>query len=448
AIKVGYGLSYVALMAFLLCAYAAGQWFERMLALFLLFYLGMALLDVSDYRGHIYLPTIRLYVLAALCMFVACKCFDLLLPRLSAAARSSLPLPHSSSLDGSYSGLLNFSASNKRVVYAHLLVVYLALAFVYIRYGNILVYQDLRFGLTTAVGYIIKSAIYIPLVYWASREPKDRRHFIIYVLAPLLPALFIGSRGTVLMVVLGLMLIQFMQSHHFAYRSDGSVIRFRPRVLAYGGGASLVFIYGIYYLRRWFSDSGYLSPSEALNEYFYSDSVWGYLVMPLHLAFRETLGLTNRIVSEGLSNSYASVPLFYADLITILPGRQMGAGEAMGLAFGTAAAGGLTPGIIGGLYIDFGVGFLLVLLAMVLVIKLFERYARGSDSWLVIYALSFVQFLHLFHRGFLKPEYLFAYIIVVFYLLLTPRYRLNAQVGGTLGCGGAQLERRSKLIVY
>jgi len=175
-------------------------------------------------------------------------------------------------------------------------------------------------------------------------------------------------------------------------------------------------LYLLYYIRRMSADSLYLTPSEALSEYFYSESWIGYFLMPLHLGFKETLGITNRIISGQLDNMYTDVPLFIADLITILPGKQVGAGEAMSDMFGAVASGGLTPGLLGGLYVDFAGWSLVIIILIVGALYLFELLSVRGDKWLVIYALSLIQFMHLFHRGFIKPEYLFAYVIVLVYL--------------------------------
>jgi oligosaccharide repeat unit polymerase len=388
-----------------------GSFFSKSLALFLMFYLGIALLDISNYRGEIYIETLKVYSAAVLCMLFFVIVFNMTL-------KNNVGVVHQ---------LGRFSKKQYVFIVLHLIIVYLSLFYIYISKGNILLNQDLRFHISPAIGYIIKSSIYIPLIYWATRQHKSKLDILSFVCIPLLPALLIGSRGTVIMIMLGMLIIQFVQSKELEREGESYRVYFNKGIILKSGLIGLFFIYGLYYIRRLSSSSNFLTPSEALNEYFYSDSWLGYLVMPLHLAFKETFGLTNRIISDGLTNTFTDVPLFIADLITILPGKQVGAGEAMAHAFGTVAAGGLTPGIVGGLYIDFGMASILILLGIVGAIRFTEFKAQFNDRWLVIFALSFIQFIHLFHRGFVKPEYIFAYFIIIFYLSLSPAYKVGSK---------------------
>ena len=398
---------YLAMFIFLYSSFKVGSFFSKTLSLFLIFYLGIALLDISNYRGEIFIATLKAYAFMALGIFTLLRIMDFFLLKQKSIR---------------YSYLNGFTGKQRFIVMIHLSIVYVALIFVYLTKGNVLLHQDLRFGISPAVGYIIKSSIYIPLVYWAARKEKKRNDILIYVFAPLAPSLLIGSRGTVLMIIMGILLMQYIQSRNFPEINNESKVEFKKSLIAGSTVISLIFLYGTYYIRRLSLTSNFLTPSEALNEYFYSDSWVGYIVMPLHLAFKETFGLTNRIIIDNIDNVYTSFPLFIADLVTILPGKQIGAGEAMAEAFGAVAAGGLTPGIVGGLYIDFGLAFIAVIICLVSIIRLIEEKSHSSDKWLIIFALSFVQFLHLFHRGFVKPEYIFAYIITIFYIFITPTF--------------------------
>lgn len=76
--------------------------------------------------------------------------------------------------------------------------------------------------------------------------------------------------------------------------------------------------------------------------------------MPLHIVFRETVGLSNRIITKGQRTSPNSPPLFLADLYTLFPCDERAAGEGLGQLFGTVQSGGLTPGHLGGTYINYG----------------------------------------------------------------------------------------------
>jgi len=101
------------------------------------------------------------------------------------------------------------------LIKAHLVIVYVAVGYVYGTKGIVVLHQDLRFLIPTSISYVIKSSIYIPLIYWLSRCLKDRLGIFFYVFLPLLPAILIGSRGTVIMILFGMVLIQFLQSYYY-----------------------------------------------------------------------------------------------------------------------------------------------------------------------------------------------------------------------------------------
>ena len=398
-----YRWNYWVLLLFLLCSSNVRcgitvQYFSY----FLFGYLSIALLDVSHYRGVVALETLQLYSLTVLVVLVGLVVIDLAVVILGKVNTRR------------YSFLASFNTIQRNIVICHLAIVYLALIYVYNTLGIVLFNQELRFSIPTSISYIIRSSIYIPLVYWATRCVRDKRSYFLYILLPLLPATLIGSRGTVVMVLLGMFSVHALQGRSTLFSSQKARLTSGKVFLA--SFLIICLVYIPYYIRRLTPGSHYLSPKEALQEYFYSESYLGYLLMPLHLGFKETVMLTNNIIVKQIENVYTNIPLFFADLLTILPGKQIGAGEAMGRLFGAVADGGLTPGIIGGLYIDFRSGAIVIILSLVTVLYCFERLSRTSDKFLVIYVLSFVQFLHLFHRGFLKPEYLFAYVIVIFYL--------------------------------
>jgi len=405
-----YRWTYWSLIVFLLCSSNVQCGITvQYLSYFLLGYLSIALLDVTHYRGVVALETLQLYSLTVLISLVGLVIIDLV---------SVLLKKHD---NRRYIFLGPFNKIQRNIVICHLVIVYIALVYVYENLGIVVLNQELRFAIPTSVNYIIKSSIYIPLVYWSSRCLRTKTAYLLYIILPLLPATLIGSRGTVVMVLLGMFSVQALQKRSTLVSSQKTRLKSGKIFLA--SFVLIGLIYVPYYLRRLAPGTNYLSPKEALHEYFYSDSFVGYLLMPLHLGFKETIMLTNNIIVKQIENVHTNIPLFFADLLTILPGKQTGAGEAMGGLFGTVTAGGLTPGIVGGLYIDFRNGSIFIIFALVTVIYFIERFSRLSDKFLVIYVLSFIQFLHLFHRGFVKPEYLFAYVIVSFYLVFGNYYK-------------------------
>jgi len=139
-------------------------------------------------------------------------------------------------------------------------------------------------------------------------------------------------------------------------------------------------------------------------------------ILPIYFNLRETVGLTNRIIVNNLHNTQSEIPLFFLELITFLPGKQMSPGVLFGNMVGKTQEGGLTPGMIGGLYLDFGYLCIIIPAFIVSVIGFFSFKAISNDNYKLLITLFTIQFIHLYHRGFLKLEYLFAFLVLFLYL--------------------------------
>src|SRR5690606_8977609 len=80
---------------------------------------------------------------------------------------------------------------------------------------------------------------------------------------------------------------------------------------------------------------------------------------------------------------------------------------------------GLTPGILGALFIDFKWFSIIIIFFFMLLIQILRKKSLNSDYYKILFCLTTVQFLHLFHRGFVKPEYIVAYLVIIGYYFLS-----------------------------
>jgi hypothetical protein len=144
-------------------------------------------------------------------------------------------------------------------------------------------------------------------------------------------------------------------------------------------------------------------------------------ILPLYFNLRETVGLTNRILIDNLHNTTSELPLFLSELITFLPGKQVSPGVVFGDMVGKVQEGGLTPGMIGGIYLDFGYVCVIVPAIVVFLISSISVKAISHDGYKLVLSLFTIQFIHLYHRGFLKLEYLTAYVILFLYISVSRR---------------------------
>lgn len=370
-----------------------------LIPIYLMIYLGISLMNISNWRGIISEETILLYIYSI---------SALLIPILLYSKRKLI-----------FTSKVKFYLFSERkyffyVLIIHIIIVYLSLTLVYLKVGPIILEQSLRFNIPTSLGYIIKSSVaVIVFLPFFNTSPK-KMFFLVFIL--IAPTLLIGSRGVALIGLLSFFIV--------LYQIGSIKIKLDKKKIYYALflGASLIYIG--FYLRR--TGSGALSTvEELLTNYFYYDNYFIYLVLPLYLSLRETVGLTSIIIDRNLNNTINDFPLFYADLVTVLPGIQKAAGQTLGEIIGRLETGGLTPGLLGGIYIDYKYISILFFFIFGLIFTVLLNYSKKNILFIPIFITILTQFFHLFHRGFLKPEYITSIIIVMFYFILMKKIKYN-----------------------
>lgn len=379
----------------------------KFISFFLFLYYAIPFLNISTYRGIISFETLQLYTIGNIC---------LLLPFLFSFGGFSV-----NSKNISYSKLI-VSKGLTDLVLVHLLIVFLCLGYIYVTIGNVLVNQELRFFLNPKIAYVVKSTLYIPLfIVFFNKSQFSKKNVFIFIFLPLIPPFFIGSRGTVLIIILSLMLLfilkGFPRNKRYYLGSNESWKKHKFKIYKYGF-LSFLLIQITYYTRRVFSDA-FLSTNDLVLRYF-SKVTWYYiLIAPLYFSLRETVGITEKIISTKTHNRWFDYPIFFSEIATLLPGKQISPGILLTQElYNSKYGGGITPGILGALYMDFKYGAALILFFFALLIYYFYKKSFTSDVYKLLYVLTLTQFFHLYHRGFFKFEYLVAYIIVLSYVLI------------------------------
>jgi hypothetical protein len=384
----------------------------RILGSYILVYFGIALLNISTYRGYISVPAAQIYLIA----------IASLLAPMAIIRRRPIVAP----VD------LRPSQITNAVILAHLAVAWLALIYVYAAIGPIIVRQDLRFRIPTALGYTIRSVQFLPVYMLICR---DRTRFwlplpYIAVLA-MFPTLLIASRATLALVLVAMaLLVVAMQSYGWqgVFYQNGVLQRFnRPKVrvsIVLGAGVlGLFFIVSGFYLRRSNSDD-LISGVEFVRRYFDAGNPISYVLAPIHQGFNETAALTSRVVDKAMVNQQTATPLLWADFDNLLGRSDVAAAQYFGNAVGRAQAGGLTPGLVGGVLLDFRSTYYYWFLGLGIVTAGLRFFGMMDRRVLCVYAIFLSQVFHLLHRGFVKPEYLTIVIIAIFYMLTFTRTRV------------------------
>jgi oligosaccharide repeat unit polymerase len=368
-------------------------------------------LNVTSYRGTIEYGTLTIYSI----VYILVVIFFALGHHISKGFRSK-------------SSIYLYATTNAYVLaQLHIIISYATLLYIYSTYGNILLDQSIRFTLDAKLTYVVVSTVYIPLYFSVCRNIRFTTHnTLVFIILPLLPPLFIGSRSVVVAIFFGILLVRFLMIEEkkvsFNWITEKTKDISRMRIMLLGSLVLGIFTV-VYFFRRLSSKTSF---TDSISSYI--DVELGFFaqlliapILPLYFNLRETVGLTNRILIDNLHNTTSELPLFLSELITFLPGKQVSPGVVFGDMVGKVQEGGLTPGMIGGIYLDFGYVCVIVPAIVVFLISSISVKAISHDGYKLVLSLFTIQFIHLYHRGFLKLEYLTAYVILFLYISVSRR---------------------------
>lgn len=395
-----YNLIYLSTVSILITTLTIRNKATQILAFFYLLYFGISTLNISTYRGTITFDTLTLFSLLILLSFPP----FIFLKQTKKSNKSTIIQ------------ITNFFI---QVTNIHLIIVYLVIIYIILKHGNVLINQSARFHISPSLTYIIKSSLIIPLFYPFYKN-KNKTTFFFYFILPIIPTIFIGGRGSAIVMIGAYLIINFWNKNEFFIsREKIKKINIRKSIIRFGF-ISTILIFGIFYIRRAFNKD-LVNVETLLKIYNFPSDSWIYIIiLPLYTAFRETIGISNVIIENDYTNTYSDVPLFFSELLTILPGNHSAPGQILGKeVIGSTLDGGLTPGLLGGLYIDFGWYSIFGSLILFLIICIFYIKSRINNYSLMLFALFFVQYIHLFHRGFLKLEYFTNIILLLIYFIFT-----------------------------
>ena len=385
----------------------------KFFAVFFFMYYTVPFLNISTYRGEVSLYVLGVYSLIQFLVIVLLSLME---------KKNQVPTQ--------FYGFV--STSNTELMYwAHISVIYMMVLYVYATVGFILIRQDLRFTISPIIEYIIKSGLVLPLVWVFSQNFKPTSINVIKkFLLPILPSLLIGSRGTFIMILISIM-FSFLLFRIYGpklYVVRYSFIFKKARKYSFIAAIfGIVALYTGFYIRR--DGVELITANELLYQYeFMSSALWVKAILPLYIGLRESVGITDRIIMDSIVNP-ADYPLFFMEMITFLPGHQEAPGIILArdiyMASGADEKYSLTPGIVGGLYIDYGFYCIPIIVSIAAIVGYFYNRGISDLRFRMIYSLSIVQFFHLYHRGFLKLEYLVPYFVLIGFFLSLKRVRLE-----------------------
>src|SRR5690554_6847089 len=206
------------------------------------------------------------------------------------------------------------------VLLIHTIFVYLLVAYVFVTVGNVLIHRELRFFMSGTMSYLIKSTLYIPIfIFFFTKSQFTKKNILLFIILPLFPAFFIGSRGTVIMIIISVILLYLLKNIPVGkkfYLNNSQAWRKNKYWVYLSGFIGLILFQIIYYTRRLVSHT-FLTPVELAQQYFGNAKWYSLLIMPVYFSLRETVGITERIIRDNVTNTYYDSPMFFSEMFTI-----------------------------------------------------------------------------------------------------------------------------------
>ena len=211
-----------------------------------------------------------------------------------------------------------------------------------------------------------------------------------------------------------------LQRGGFKYWRGPAILLLLLMVSGYRGWIVLgVFMVGTFGLLTRQSNFSMLSTSRALSAYRFNSDMLEFLA-PIHFAFRETIAIAQYLWTAAVPDP--STSYVFADFATLLPGKQLSGGQLIGNLVGRFQQGGLTPGLIGDLIFEYGGYAYLIFAILGALTGRLASVARRQPFGVygAVYAMYSVYILHWFHRGILKPAYVFVTLEMFLVFVLPP----------------------------
>lgn len=274
-------------------------------------------------------------------------------------------------------------------------------------HGLLIFHPELRFGVSSTYLYLIEGSLVAGIVLFTSNKTPSLQKKALIGCSIILLLLSTGYRNQAVLFLLGIGLIYFFTSN-----------RTPKTTLIYTGFVLMFSLLAIsFYLRIENSEDILNWSSKIIEQEIFAPSVI-LPILPIHDSAREVMGVAEVALNrkEHIKYFTSLTNLFFLDMWTLIPGRTLTGTSILGVVVGNSDSMYLVPGSLGALLISFGyLGVVTLYFSCgYLVSYLWATYKSSQQpihlSSIVIFIIYFIQFTY---RGFPKPMYLFAALLLV-----------------------------------
>jgi oligosaccharide repeat unit polymerase len=293
-----------------------------------------------------------------------------------------------------------------------LLLAFIATIIITLQNGILLLNPGARSNVSAVLQYMVEFSIPVVILLFNAYSKSHRKATILLVLITTLLLFSLGYRNQPMILLLCIFL-------SIAISNRKKLNYFKINIKLSLIISILLVLFSLLYILR-IEKSDDLYDFHKMTDYYnvHSPQIT-LLLLPFHLQSREAMGVTEIAIERNTQvNKYIdSSLLFIQDIITLLPGDQISAGNVLGIVVNLNPNVSLTPGLIGGLYISFSLAGLVIGLFLLgyLVHSMWRKYLITNSAYhLTIVTIMSAYIIELINRGFFKPMYIIVFIILRF----------------------------------
>jgi hypothetical protein len=374
--------------------------------LILIIVYGIGLLPISTYREGI---DIELWTfLSILLIFTTTIGFGL--------GRLLNPSPTALHQTTNLATIKSVSAPIGIIVIAGVLAGWASAVIIIFNHGAVIINQQNRFAINQTLLFLIETSIPLSVILIIHIRTKSLASLIFCI--QFLAVASTGYRNTLMLFLLIFSVTLWLRGKPKGRPTSTS----RSFYII----ATIIFAFAMLYQIRIETDKSLYNWEERKRVYKITGGDFVAVIFPLHWNSRENLGVADSATKRAEEiDSFIDLNFFLLQDIysTIMPGKQMGASEALGIVVNRNHVDALTISALGGGYLSYGtIGVIVMGVFTGLILHITNAYARRIHYGELLLAVVFLYLLALHNRGVPKLTYITSPLIVLFISILSNRY--------------------------
>lgn len=308
----------------------------------------------------------------------------------------------------------NSGRSRTKLIYFFLAISYGAGIAIVFEHGFLFSNQSQRFGVSATLQYLVEMSI--PLVAVLLPRLTKEKKYLLASTVFLFTLILLGSLGYRNQPILLILIVLIIYS--IKYTQSFKITTFKFKAIISGIISCMLAAFSLLFIYR-NETSEKLLGIDSLSEYYKIDSIeWVISIIPIHMQAREAMGVSESAIERIniINNLTDGLSLFTLDLYTLFPNFSLTGGNVLGTVVNLNDNVSLTPGLLGGLYMSYGIIGLCIFFLLIGIMNSYFWYSyinTKNINYLIYCVLGSAYLFELTNRGLFKPFYILVFIITL-----------------------------------